>query len=321
MRPLYEMRPARIANEAQVIELFRRREHIWRMRIAAATRSRIGGRAALSLVLVAATCALPLAADQAPPETAAAFERYIRAKEAAGAGTVADAGRFLKIDALPEAERNRAYAQLRNSEILIEGDATGGATPASVPGGLIHDWLGIVFVPSISLRQALAALEDYDHDSDYYRPQVLKSKLVERSGDDFRVFLRLRETHGITVVLDTEYEIRYTQLDATHAYSRSYSTRVVEVEHPGETGEREFSPADDRGLLWRLDSFWRFREADGGVYIQCNAVSLTRDVPAGLGWLVRPFIEKIPQESLSFTLDATRKALAGRFGAAPASAR
>jgi hypothetical protein len=45
------------------------------------------------------------------------------------------------------------------------------------------------------------------------------------------------------------------------------------------------------------------------VYVQCEAISLTRDIPTGLNWLIAPFIESIPKESLEFTLQATRTAV------------
>ena len=44
--------------------------------------------------------------------------------------------------------------------------------------------------------------------------------------------------------------------------------------------------------------------------MQLEAISLTRDIPEGLGWLVRPFVTTIPKESLVFTLSRTREALA-----------
>jgi hypothetical protein len=43
--------------------------------------------------------------------------------------------------------------------------------------------------------------------------------------------------------------------------------------------------------------------------VECEAVSLTRDVPTGLGWLVRPIIRDLPKESLESTLSETREAL------------
>jgi hypothetical protein len=178
---------------------------------------------------------------------------------------------------------------------------------------MIHDWTGITFVPGVTLQQTLAALQDYDRDADYYQPTVLRAKLLSRDGNSFRVFLRLKETHVITVVLDTEYEIQYLVVDIAHAASISHSTRITEIEGAGSPQEHAASSKDNHGFLWRLNSYWRFYQADGGVYIQCNAISLTRDVPVGLGWLIGPFIENVPRESLDFTLTATREALLKKF--------
>jgi hypothetical protein len=61
--------------------------------------------------------------------------------------------------------------------------------------------------------------------------------------------------------------------------------------------------------MWRLNSYWRFQQRDGGVYVQLEAISLTRDIPTGLGWLITPFITSIPKESLAFTLTRTRQVL------------
>lgn len=221
---------------------------------------------------------------------------------------------FLWVDALPMASREQAYADLRNGQAVIRQSQGGdSANTVSVPGGLIHDWTGIVFIPGVSISQVMSVLQDYDDAARYYGPQVLKSRLLAHSGNDFRVFFQLKQVHSVTVVLDTEYDVHYTFLDASHAFSRSYSTRIAEVVDAGEAGERDMPVGDDHGFLWRLYSYWRFYKSDDGVYVQCNAVSLTRDVPSGLGWLVRPFIETIPEDSLRFTLEATRKAVAKQF--------
>ena len=53
-------------------------------------------------------------------------------------------------------------------------------------------------------------------------------------------------------------------------------------------------------------SYWRFEERDRGVYIECEAISRTRDVPAGLAWLISPIIRNLPRESLVFTPAVTR---------------
>ena len=38
-------------------------------------------------------------------------------------------------------------------------------------------------------------------------------------------------------------------------------------------------------------------------------ISLTRDIPTGLNWLVGSFVEGVPKESLEFTLQSTRSAV------------
>jgi hypothetical protein len=62
--------------------------------------------------------------------------------------------------------------------------------------------------------------------------------------------------------------------------------------------------------LWKLNSYWRFEERDGGTWLECEAISLTRDVPTGLGWIVLPIIRDLPKQSLENTLRSTRAALA-----------
>jgi hypothetical protein len=249
-------------------------------------------------------------AAQLTLETAHAFDQYISAKEARANRGLAAKTDFLLIDALPQPQKDQAYANLNNGQILVQHDSDC-SIPAcpSIPGGLIHDWIGIVFVPGVSIQQALDTLQDYNRDSDYYS-EVLKSKLLAKSGaNEFHIYLRLKQVEVITVVLDTEYDVRYTRIDRDHAYARSYSIRIAEVDHAGSARESDEPIGNDHGYLWRLDSYWRFYQANGGVYIQCNAVSLTRDVPVGLGWLIGSFIENIPAASLRSTLAETRAAL------------
>ena len=283
------------------------------------------GRRGFAIPLAFATILLTVAhprasyADQLKPATTADFDRYIQSKDARSVHNREAGQNFLSIDALPAPARDKAYADLKQGQTITRrsNDCT---ACGSIPGGLIHDWTGTIFIPGISLRQALVALQDYDRDAEYYQPEVVKSKLLDKSGDDFHISLRLKQVHVITVVLDTEYSVHYTLLDAAHAESRSLSTRIAEVENAGGPQERDLPVGDDHGFLWRLDSYWRFLQADGGVYLQCNAISLTRDVPTGLGWLVRPFIENVPRDSLNFTLEATRRALLAATGKSSGSA-
>lgn len=239
-----------------------------------------------------------LTATELKPRTVQAFDDYIRRLESRLDEQSKGAG-FLWADQAPE----RA-AQLRQGQVLAE--SVTGKNALSVPDGLIHDWIGAVFIPGVTVEQILRLVEDYNHHKDVYAPEVIDSRLLSREGNDFKISLRLLKKKVITVVLDTWYDVRYTQLDKARWSSRSYSTKIQEVENAGKSNERAAPVGKDHGFLWRLDSYWRFAERDGGVYMECEAVSLTRDIPAGLGWLIEPIVRQLPKESLINTLRRTR---------------
>jgi hypothetical protein len=260
------------------------------------------------------------AAAQLTPAAQRGFERYVQLTEARMSGEVRPGGAFLRIDGLPEAQRRADLARLENGEVISEQLTTPAesATEIATPGALIHHWVGTVFVPGATLEQVLAVAQDYDHHQQYYSPEVERSKLLARSadGNDFTVYYRLKQTDILTVVLDTEYQIHYDRLDANREVSHSYSTRVAEIVHPGSANERALLPADDHGFLWRINTYWRFEQTPRGVFVQCEAISLTRDIPVGLGWLAAPLVQQIPKESLEFTLGATRRAVLSRLSSA-----
>jgi hypothetical protein len=223
---------------------------------------------------------------------------------------------LLWIDQLAKADRSAAYAELKRGEVKMQklGTRENGAT-IECPGGMIHHWVGAVFIPGVKLRVVLGVLQDYDHHAEYYAPDVERSKLESRDGDHLRAFLRFRRHKVITVVLDTEHDVRYFRDSDSWAHSRSSATRIAQVENAGKSDEREKTPGDDAGFLWRMETWWRMVEGDGGVYVQSEVVSLTRDIPSGLGWMIGPFVTSIPKESLTFTLNATREAVRKLAGA------
>ena len=179
-----------------------------------------------------------------------------------------------------------------------------------VPGGLIHDWVGSIFIPGVTLERTLAMVQDYDHHKDVYKPEVIDSRLLSHDGNDFHIYLRLLKKKVITVVLSTEHDVKYTPVDkTTNGVVCRAPPRSPRSRRPGKTDEREKPPGTGEGFLWRLNSYWRFEERDGGVWLECEAISLTRDVPTGLGWLIEPIIRDLPKESLANTLRSTRAAL------------
>jgi hypothetical protein len=239
-------------------------------------------------------------------ETLQAFTSYVSKTEAQNAETLRS-GPFLWVDGFPPEDRAAAFARLRAGE--VEMRRLSKSKDAEIPGGMIHNWEGIAFIPGVKVDDVLKILEDYDDQSTYYAPDVAKSRIETHDGDHFLVFLQFRRHKIVTVVLNTEHAITYYRDSPTRAHSRSCTVRISQVENPGSPSEREKPPGDDDGFLWRMDTWWRLDERDGGVYVQSQAVTLTRDIPTGLGWLIEPFISKIPEETLQFTLNATRQAV------------
>ncbi len=257
-----------------------------------------------AISIIATLVAASLASAQPKPATSSDFDRYVSEAEARVLRQRSSTSTFLSLDSLPPAQRNQALARLRNGDVVIENSAS---TTKEISSGLIHDWTGAVFIPGATLAQVLEQVRDYDHLTPHYSPDVMKSHVISHIDDDFHIFMRLRKHKVITVVLDTEYDVHYARLDDAHQYSTSRSTRVTEIADAGTPAEHPAT--QDHGFMWRLNSYWAFEQVDDGVLVECEAISLTRDVPTGLGWLIGPFVHSIPRESLQFTLNATRAAV------------
>jgi len=247
--------------------------------------------------------------------TAAAFDEYMQLTEARNADELQRGAGRLWIDSLNDPQRTQAYDALKRGETRMQRlETRNNGEKIRCPGGMIHHWAGVAFIAGATLPDVLHVLQDYNRHAQYYAPDVERSKTESQDGDHFRVFLRFRRHKVITVVLNTEHDIRYFHDSERQAHSRSSAVRIAEVENAGKGNEREKSPGEDGGFLWRMETWWRMEERDGGVYVQSEVVSLTRDIPAGLGWLIGPFVTSIPKETLTFTLEATRKAALSKQG-------
>jgi hypothetical protein len=245
-----------------------------------------------------AALACSAAAADLKPKTLEAFDKYVRETDE----RLAAAKTFLWVDESPD-----RVSRARQGEIVVQPFQK--KPEIGVPNGLIHDWVGAVFIPGATLERVLATVQDYNRHKEIYKPEVLDSRVLAHQDGDFRIYLRLLKKKVITVVLNTDHEVKYTRVDDTRWRSVSRTTKIAEVDNPGKPGEREKPPGTGEGFLWRLNTWWRFAERDGGVWVECQAVSLTRDIPTGLGWLIDPIIRNLPKESLENTLRATRGAL------------
>jgi hypothetical protein len=252
----------------------------------------MGNRITAILLLMGTQCAAARLARSA----AADFDRYIAEVETRLVRQHANADTYL---ATP------------NSESAARIQAVDGGV-RSLRGALLHHWRAAAFVPDAAPGVMLALLRNYGHFSTYYAPQVVSSRALKDQGDTATIAMRFKEQKVITIVLDAEYQIESRLDGEERGYSISRSTHIWEVDNPGTARERRQREGDDDGYLWRLNSYWSFARVRGGLAIECEAVSLTRDVPMGLGWLLTPLIEELPREALEFTLKATRNALIAR---------
>ena len=260
-----------------------------------------------AVIICLVTLSVSSRAVELKQKTTAAFDKYIAATEARINSELRPGGVFLYVDGLPTDAMKSSYDKLMNGEVLVEKRKTKGPGLSSeVPDGMVHHWIGIIFIPGVTLAQVLPIVQDYDRRAELYKPEVSASHLISHEGNDYRFFLRLYQKRFTTAVFNTEYVTHWGQVEPRKIYSYSISTKIAEVKDSDHPDGEEWPVGQGRGYLWRLNTYWRFEEKDGGVYMQCEALSLTRDIPFGLGWLLKPLVTKIPKESLNRVLGQTR---------------
>jgi hypothetical protein len=247
--------------------------------------------------------AAPIGAKAEPTaEAVTAFNAYIKTVESRLAQQHQSREGFLAPPLTPQNEK-----RLQQGELIIEPITPD--TGSALPGALLHDWRGTAFAPGATVADFERLMKNINAYPQYFSPQVLQAKLLAQQGDRLQAFMRVRQHHVITVVMDTTYDIIFGRLDAQHGYSLSRSTKISEIDSPGTAAEHTVPAGEEHGFLWRQNTYWTYEEGDGGLYMQIESVSLSRSVPTGLNWIVQPFIEQIPRESLEFTLRSTCNAL------------
>ena len=246
----------------------------------------------------------PVCLGQGPTASAAAaFNTYVGALEARLAQQHRSQDGFLA----GGVTSGQSAARLRRGELVVEQLTP--ATDAAGSGAMLHHWRGTAFAPGATAADFERLMKDFNGYPQHFSPQVIEARVLTQQGDRLQSSMRVRQKHGITVVMDTAYDIAFARLDARHGWSSSRSTRIAEVDAAGTARERVLSASEDHGFLWRMNTYWSYEERDGGLYMQIESVSLTRSIPTGLGWLIGPFVQSIPRESLEFTLRSACNAL------------
>jgi hypothetical protein len=217
-------------------------------------------------------------------------------------------GAFLWVDEAPD-RRTR----LQRGEVLA-APVIGRGTQI-VPNGLIHDWIGAIFIPNATPARLLAVVHDFDRYKEFYKPVVVDSKVLGCTENDQRFsMVWQRRVLLVNASVQGQYEAHDFAVDERHGYSITATTRVQEIESYGHSGEHVLPPGQGNGFLWRLHSIVRYQERDGGLYLELEAIALTRDIPASLRWVVKPLVNRLSIASLTTSLRQTRDAVNSQAG-------
>ena len=246
-------------------------------------------------------------AAELQPATVSAWNDYVRAADSRLQARADGSRPFLWVDEAPG-----RTARLQLGEVLIAPVVGHGSK--SVPGGLIHDWVGAVFIPGANIDALLDTVHDYSRYRDIYRPAVTDSRVLACRGPDQK-FSMVWTKHILFVdaAVEGEYDARDTLLESGRGYSVARTARMREIEDYGKIGERYLPPGQGNGFLWSIESIARFEARDGGVYLELEAIALTRDIPFSLRPLVNPIVNRLSVSSLTTTLLQTRDAVRTRL--------
>jgi hypothetical protein len=244
-----------------------------------------------ALLLFATAAVLGAELKQA---TLDAWDRYVHAADAQMSERAK--GQFLWTDESPERLR-----RVRAGEVVV---AAMGHTPEAVPAGLIHHWIGAAFVAGARMDDVMAVVRDYERYTEYYKPSVVDARtLSRRASEDRFTVLVVDKAMFRRRALDTEYQSRFAQVDPTKWYSVAQTTRVQEV-----ADSRRIPDGEGSGYIWRLATIARYQERDGGVYIETEAMALSRPIPMTLHWVVDPIVRRVSRATLETSLEQTRGA-------------
>jgi hypothetical protein len=283
------------------------RGHVFRCRrVTANAFGRAIARSSVALATLAMMTTTIDAADAAPlqAQTLRAWQTYVAAVEARIARELSGPGGFLVSDTPGSATVVRARLQ-RGERVVAKMSPPSGA-PTDVPGGQIAHWRGSLLVPGVTLADLLHRLQN-PPEAGPHQEDVVSLRVLARQPDRLQIAIRMQRTKVVTVTYDSEHDISYQRHGSTRASSRSIATRIVELAAAGTPAERVKRPGEDRGFLWRMQSYWRYEEVENGVIVEMESLTLSRSVPFGLSLVVQPIVDDIARESIHRTLDHLRR--------------
>jgi hypothetical protein len=239
-------------------------------------------------------------------ETLSAWEVYVGTATANMQERLRSDRPFLTLD-----EDQDSLSKVKNGQIIVLHNGSKGLK--SVPSGLIHDWSGAAFIPAVTLNQVFSVTRDYDHYKDFFYPNVVDSRTLssDQAESQFSMVL-MNKAAVVNVAIDGDYRCLSFRVNERRWYSICETTRMREIENYGARNQLELIDGQGKGLLWRLFSIARFEERDGGVYVELQAIALSREIPASLRWLIEPIVNRLSRSSLMASLQQTEDAVRSR---------
>jgi hypothetical protein len=195
----------------------------------------------------------------------------------------------------------------RDGEVIAEPASEDGIL--IVPGGLVHHWIGSTFIAGVTLQDVLDVSYAYNDYPTVYKP-VLASRLLGHDGNMFRVKLRIKESGGgLSAVLDVTSRVVYAYPDDRSAYSLAMAEEIREIRNAGTPNERSLDPGHDSGYLWRAATFTNLVARDRGVFVETEALGLSRGFPAFMAWLIEPVARRLGRQSVERSLQEFTQAV------------
>ena len=229
-------------------------------------------------------------AAELKPNTLQAWDDYVGSVNTSVAGRNAGSRPFLWIDGLPETRR-----RLQGGELVITNH-----DPRKVPQGLIHDWVGVMLVPNVSLDQVMQVLNSYDRYSDIYRPLIRKTSVGEQAGGTVKLnVLAVQKAFSTTAAMEIDEEIESVRPAPNRICITANAVRIQEIANYGQPNEHAFPEARRPGYVWRALIVQRLEQRDEGVYIELETISLSRGIPVEMRWLIKPLIDDLPREMMT----------------------
>lgn len=241
------------------------------------------------------------------PETVKAWNAYVENTEDRIAREMESDGRFLIMEFQNEEDALREKKKLQAGEIVVQSmEPKEGNFTLDIPGGRIHHWRGSVFIPGADIENILSRVRNPGSD-DMKQEDVLESRVMARSPNELRLFLKLHRSKIVTVIYNTEHTVHFEHNGPDRAHSRSIATKIAEVERLKGNTEREKPEGKDLGFLWRMNSYWRYEQSGEGVFVECESLTLSRGIPKGLGFIVNRLVNRVARESMDRTLFSMRE--------------